>query len=73
MGGFNLPRLDPNVGIANAIASFGEAEYHAFILQLKKALGDRTQFGMNYALSNNQDNATSDRDSDAYFGPSDSL
>ena len=29
VGRFNLPRLDPNVG--NADASFGEAEYHALI------------------------------------------
>ena len=71
VGGFNLPRLDPNVGNANAIASFGEAEYHALIVQLKKDFRNRTQFGVNYSFSNNQDNATSDRSSDAYYGPSD--
>ena len=69
--GFNLPRLDPNVGNANAIASFGEAEYHALIVQLKKDFRNRTQFGVNYSFSDNRDNASSDRDSDAYFGPSD--
>lgn len=71
VGGFNLPRLDPNVGNANAIASFGEAEYHALIVQLKKDFRNRTQFGVNYSFSDNRDNASSDRDSDAYFGPSD--
>lgn len=70
-GGFNLPRLDPNVGNANAIASFGEAEYHALIVQLKKDFRNRTQFAVNYSFSNNKDNATSDRSSDASYGPSD--
>ncbi|MDA2913520.1 TonB-dependent receptor, partial [Acidobacteriia bacterium AH_259_A11_L15] len=45
---FNLPRLDPGLGITNAITSFGKARYHAFLLQVKKTFSDRFQFGINY-------------------------
>lgn len=69
--GYNLPRLDDRVGIANAITSFGEAEYHALIIALKKAFSDRYQFNISYTVSDNTGNNTSDRDSDAFFSPSD--
>lgn len=71
IGAFNLPRLDPTIDNANAIASFGKARYHALILQVKKTYRQRYQFGINYAVSKNRDNATSDRDTDAFNGPSD--
>ena len=68
---FALPRLDGRVGSANAITSFGRARYHAIVIQAKKRFSHRHQFGINYTWSRNRDNATSDRDSDAFFGPSD--
>ena len=68
---FNLPRLDPGLGIANAISSFGKGRYHAFLLQVKKTFNDRFQLGINYTVSRNSDNASSDRDTDAFNGPSD--
>ena len=68
---FNLPRMDPGLGIANAISSFGKGRYHALLLQVKKTFSARFQFGINYALSGNKDNASSDRDTDAFNGPSD--
>ncbi|MBI4483451.1 MAG: TonB-dependent receptor [Acidobacteria bacterium] len=71
VGGFNLPRLDRTIGNANAVASFGRARYHAFVLQVKKTFRHRHQFGINYVTSTNKDNASSDRDTDAFNGPSD--
>jgi len=69
--GFNLPRLDPGLGIANAISSFGKARYHALLLQVKHTFNEHFQFGVNYTVSHNEDNASSDRDTDAFNGPSD--
>ncbi len=68
---FNLPRLASNIDNANAVASFGKARYHAFIFQLKKTYSHRYQLGINYVLSYNKENSSSDRDSDAFNGPSD--
>ncbi|MGH6630102.1 MAG: hypothetical protein ACREB3_10255, partial [Burkholderiales bacterium] len=59
------------IGGANVVSSFGRGRYHAFIFQLKKAFSHRYQFHVNYTLSYNSDNATTDRDTDAFFGPSD--
>ncbi|HXH49853.1 MAG TPA: TonB-dependent receptor [Terriglobia bacterium] len=68
---FNLPRLDPGLGIANEISSFGKGRYHALLVQVRKAFSDRFQLGINYSVSGNKDNASSDRDTDAFNGPSD--
>jgi hypothetical protein len=77
---FAIPRLPqsinpvnglPVISGASALSSFGRARYHAFILQAKKTFGHNYQFGVNYTVSKNDDNATTDRDSDAFFGPSD--
>jgi hypothetical protein len=68
---FNLPRLAANIDNANAVASFGKARYHALIFQLKKTYSHRYQLGVNYVVSTNKDNSSSDRDTDAFNGPSD--
>ena len=77
---FAIPRLPqsinpvnglPVISGANALSSFGRARYHAFFLQAKKTFSHNYQFGVNYTVSKNDDNATSDRDTDAFFGPSD--
>ncbi len=85
VGGFSIPRLTqstvetfpgsgvfrPVIGGANVVSSFGRARYHAVILQAKKAFSHKFQLNVNYTLSYNKDNATTDRDTDAFFGPSD--
>ncbi|HXE74573.1 MAG TPA: carboxypeptidase regulatory-like domain-containing protein [Candidatus Xenobia bacterium] len=68
---FNLPRLAANIDNANAVSSFAKARYHAFMIQVKKSYSHRVQFGANYVYSQNRDNASSDRDTDAFNGPSD--
>lgn len=80
VGRFSIPRLpqsidpitgNPVIGGANVVASFGRGRYHAFIFQLKSGAAKNYQFQVNYTLSFNRDNATTDRDTDAFFGPSD--
>lgn len=85
VGGFSIPRLPqslvetfPGSGVfrpvingANVVSSFGRGRYHAFLLQLKTGSRKNYQFQVNYTLSFNKDNATTDRDTDAFFGPSD--
>ena len=85
VGRFSIPRLAqdqvetfpgsgvfrPVIGGANVLASFGRGRYHAFLLQLKSGRAKKYQFQANYSLSFNKDNATTDRDTDAFFGPSD--
>ncbi|MGH9787323.1 MAG: TonB-dependent receptor [Candidatus Acidiferrales bacterium] len=71
VGGFNLPRLDAGIGNASSVSSFAKARYHAFVLQVKKTSSHRHQFQINYVISKNKDNTSSDRDTDAFFGPSD--
>ena len=61
----------PVISGASAITTYGRARYHAFILQAKKTFSRNYQFGANYTVSKNDDNATSDRDTDAFFAPSD--
>ncbi len=69
---FAIPRLTQStISGASAITSYGRARYHAFILQVKKTFSRNYQFGANYTVSKNDDNATSDRDTDAFLAPSD--
>jgi hypothetical protein len=77
---FAIPRLPqsinpvnglPAISGASALTSYGRARYHAFILQAKKTFSHNYQFGANYTVSKNDDNATSDRDTDAFLAPSD--
>jgi len=80
VGGFSIPRLaqsinpvnsQPVINGASALTSFGRARYHAFALQAKKTFSQNYQFGGTYTVSKNDDNATSERDTDGFFGPSD--
>ncbi len=69
---FAIARLPQStISGASAITSYGRARYHALILQVKKTVSHNYQFGANYTVSKNDDNATSDRDTDAFLPPSD--
>jgi hypothetical protein len=63
-------RLDPTISTADALTSFGYARYHSLTVQARKTMG-KVQFGVNYLWSKNEDNVSNDRDTDAYFSPSD--
>ncbi len=64
-------RLDPTIGTADALTSFGRARYHSLTIQARKSFSNRYQFGANYIWSKNDDNVSNDRDTDSYFAPSD--
>jgi hypothetical protein len=64
-------RPDPTIAQANALASFGRAAYRALTLTVRKPLQDRWQFYFNYTLAKSTGNASTERDTEAAFGPSD--
>jgi hypothetical protein len=52
------------------LASFSRGNYVSFVAGVKKNMS-RYQFFANYTLSKNLDNASTERDSESFFGPSD--
>jgi hypothetical protein len=63
--------LDPTIGRAEAHGTFSRGNYHQFVVNLTKHFSDGFQFFVNYAWSQNKDNASSERDSDTFFSPQD--
>ncbi len=63
--------LDPTIGQAQAHGTFSRGNYHQFVVNLTKHFSDGFQFFVNYAWSQNKDNASSERDSDTFFSPQD--
>jgi hypothetical protein len=64
-------RPDPAILQANALGSFGRGRYQALLLTARKAFGARWEGYANYVLSKNLGNASTERDTEALFGPSD--
>lgn len=64
-------RPDTTIATANAMASLGKARYHALILEAKRPLAQGWQFYASYTLSSSKGNASTERDTEALFGPSD--
>lgn len=69
--GFGPARLDPTIGSATALGSFSWGNFHQIALNLNRRFADRYQFFVNYSWSKSEDNASSERDTDTYFGPQD--
>jgi hypothetical protein len=69
--GFGPQPVDPSIGTANELGSFSKANYNEFVLSAKKSFAKRFQFFSSYTLSRNKDNASSERDTDTFFGPQD--
>jgi hypothetical protein len=77
---FGRTHVEPFVGInptiqpvgfgTSELASFSRGNYTAFTAGVKKTLS-RYQFFANYTLAKNLDNASTERDSESFFGPSD--
>jgi hypothetical protein len=65
------PRPDPTIAQANALASFGRARYDALLVTLQKPLRNGWQLYANYTLARSQGNGSTERDTEALFGPSD--
>ena len=65
------PPLDPTIGAALANGSSSRGNFHQAVFNLTRRLSDGFQFFINYAWSQNKDNASSERDTDTFFGPQD--
>ncbi len=64
-------RPDPTIGQANALASFGSGHYQALMVSVSKPLTKHWQFYANYTLAKSMGNGSTERDTEAKFGPSD--
>ncbi len=65
--------LDPTQFSNNDLSSFGRANYHEVIVAVNKKFADRFQLFGNYTWSRNYTDASSERDTDSFFGPQDPL
>lgn len=65
------PPLDPTIGPAYANGSSSRGNFHQVVVNLTRQFADGFQFFVNYAWSQNKDNASSERDTDTFFGPQD--
>lgn len=64
-------RPDPSIGQANALASFGRGRYQAMILRIAGRLWHAGRIDATYTLASSKGNASTERDTEASFGPSD--
>ncbi|HEV3253318.1 MAG TPA: carboxypeptidase regulatory-like domain-containing protein [Candidatus Acidoferrales bacterium] len=72
-GDFLAPRmpLDCSINTANELGSFSRGNYNEFVAAVNKRFSHRYQFFASYTWSTNSDNASSERDTDTFFGPQD--
>ncbi len=66
-----LEPLDCSQFSNTALASFGHGNYHELIAAVNKRFSNRFQMFANYTWSRNFANASSERDTDSFFGPQD--
>jgi hypothetical protein len=64
-------RPDPTIAQANALASFGRGRYQALLISLGKPMTNGWQFYGSYTLAKSIGNGSTERDTEALFGPSD--
>jgi Carboxypeptidase regulatory-like domain len=63
--------LDPTLFSSSELGSFGRSNYQELVLGVNKRFSQRYQFFANYTLSRNFGNASSERDTETFFGPQD--
>ncbi|MDH3402096.1 MAG: TonB-dependent receptor [Acidobacteriota bacterium] len=63
--------VDDTVAGALANGSFSRGLYQQAVVNLTRRFADGFQWFVNYSWSSNKDNASSERDTDTYFGPQD--
>lgn len=63
--------LDPTIFSDNELASFSHGNYHEVVAAVNKRFAQRYQFFANYTWSRNFANASSERDTETFFGPQD--
>lgn len=64
-------RVDNTIANAFAHGSFSEGVFNQVVVNLNRRFANGYQFFINYAWSENYDNAASERDTDTFFGPQD--
>ena len=73
-GGFNeLTLQDPTQFSNTSLASFGHGNYHEFVAAVNKRFASHFQMFANYTWSRSFANASSERDTDSFFGPQDPI
>jgi hypothetical protein len=65
------PRPDATIAQANALASFGTGRYRALLVSIRQTVGTSWQLYASYTLAKSTGNASTERDTEALFGPSD--
>ncbi len=63
--------LDPTLFSSSELGSFGHGNYQEFVAGVNKRFARRYQFFANYTWSRNFANASSERDTETFFGPQD--
>jgi carboxypeptidase family protein len=63
--------LDPTLFSASELGSFGHGNYQEFVLGVNKRFAQHYQFFANYTWSRNYANASSERDTETFYGPQD--
>jgi len=63
--------LDPTIFSDNELASFSHGSYHELVAAVNKRFAQRYQFFANYTWSRNFANASSERDTETFYGPQD--
>jgi hypothetical protein len=63
--------LDPTIFAFNELASFDWGNYHEVVAAVNKRFAQRYQFFASYTWSRNFSNASSERDTETFFGPQD--
>jgi hypothetical protein len=58
---------------ADALASYSRGNYYSFVANVTKRFSNHFQVFANYTWSRNKDNASSERDTDSFFGPQDPI
>ncbi len=69
--GFGPQRNDPTIGSANSLASFGHGNFNQIAVNITRRFSDHYQFFANYSWTSNKDNASTERDSETFYGPQD--
>jgi hypothetical protein len=67
----NTPANPYNPFSTTETASFSRGNYHSVVVNITKRFSSHFQVFANYIWSQNKDNASSERDTDTYFGPQD--
>jgi hypothetical protein len=63
--------LDPSIFSAAELGSFGHGNYNELVLAVNKRFAQHFQFFANYTWSKNFANASSERDTETFYGPQD--